>query len=98
MKNNNFEQLPYFDVLLSKIFAYYDTIWMDRRTEGIHKSWIENFSNTDDSQQLKERLNAIYLLTKFMYFGNIELRELLKCLYRDLFKYEIVKKIRQANG
>lgn len=98
MKNDNFEQLPYFDVLLSKVFAYYDTIWMDRRTEGIHKSWIENFVNADENEQFKERLNAIYLLTKFMYFGNIELRELLKCLYRDLFKYDIVKKIRLSNG
>ncbi|NOS94390.1 MAG: hypothetical protein HOP30_20950 [Cyclobacteriaceae bacterium] len=97
MMNDNFEQLPYYDVLLRKVFAYYDTIWMDRRIEGIHESWIENFTHADKEEQAKERLNAIYLLTKFMYFGNIELRELLKCLYRDLFKYEIVKKIRQSN-
>ena len=33
-----------------------------------------------------------------MYFGNLELRELLKCLYRDLFKYYIVRSIRKANS
>ena len=32
-----------------------------------------------------------------MYFGNIELRELLKSVYRDLFKYPIVESIRKKN-
>lgn len=98
MRRDNFEQLPYLDVLLNKVFAYYATIWMDRRIEGVHKNWLENFSHAEENEQSKERLNAIYLLTKFMYFGNIELRELLKCLYRDHFKYEIIKKIRRANS
>ena len=37
MKQDNFEQLPYFDVLLNKVFAYYATIWMDKRIEEFTK-------------------------------------------------------------
>ncbi|MCD4663994.1 MAG: hypothetical protein K8R68_01910, partial [Bacteroidales bacterium] len=44
-----------------------------------------------------QQINALYLLSKFMYFGNIELRELLKSVYRDLFKYPIVESIRKKN-
>lgn len=95
---SNFEALPYVDSLLRKVFAFYSTIWIDKRIDGVHKNWIENFVNADGPQQSKERVNAIYLLTKFMYFGNLELRELLKCVYRDLFRYEIIKRIRKENG
>src|SRR5262249_51227224 len=45
-----------------------------------------------------ERLHALYLLSQFMYFGSRQMRELMKVLFRDLFKYPLVSRIRKANG
>jgi hypothetical protein len=90
------DHLPIYDKLLKKIFAYYQTIWREKWREDIHNEWLNNFINVDDDDQYSERLNMLYLLTKFMYFGNDEMRELLNSLYRDLFKYPIVANIRKT--
>lgn len=89
------EILPVYDRLLNKVITYYATIWKDRRTDKIYDEWLNNFK--DASIDEKEKLHALFLLSKFMYFGNIELRELLKCVFRDLFKYPIVAEIRRNN-
>ena len=43
-------------------------------------------------------MHALYLLSNFMYFGNTLLREMLRVLYRDLFKYRIVETIRRRHA
>ncbi len=53
--------------------------------------WLENFKNQ------KEKVHALFLLSQFMYFGSDQIRYLLKCLYRDLYKYKIIEKIRKKN-
>jgi hypothetical protein len=98
MNKNNFEQLPRHDKLLSKIMAFYATIWKDRRQDGIHNIWLDNFKNDSSLIAPTEKLNALFLLSKFMYFGNLEMRELLKCIYRDLFKYPIISYLRKTNS
>lgn len=94
----NYDVLPLYDKLIKKIYAYYQTIWKEKWKEGIDQDWLSNFGNTDDDIKEKERLNMLYLLSKFMYFGNAELRQLLFSLYRDLFKYPIIEKIRKDNS
>ncbi len=96
MKNN--DTLPLYDKLMKKIYAYYQTIWRDKWKEGISEEWLMNFEHIDPDTLDKERINMLYLLSKFMYFGNNELRQLLIALYRDLFKYPIIEKIRRNNG
>ncbi|WP_321515411.1 hypothetical protein [Marinifilum fragile] len=86
------------DKLLNKIMTYYSSIWRDRREDKIHEKWLDNFPRPNDESEPDERLNALFLLSKFMYFGNLEMRELLKCVFRDLFKYNIISNIRKANG
>lgn len=98
MRNNVVSGLPIFDTLKNKIYAYGQTIWKDKWKDGITEQWLENFSNADEEIQYRERLNMLYLLTKFMYFGSEELRQILLSLYRDLFKYPIIKQIREANN
>ena len=46
----------------------------------------------------EERLQMLFLLSNFIYFGSRETRELLRCLYRDIFRYRIVEGIRRNNG
>lgn len=94
----NFENLPLYDKLMSKIYAYYQTIWKEKWREGIDLEWLSNFDDIDEEKLDKEKINMLYLLSKFMYFGNDELRQLLISLYRDLFKYPIIASIRKTNG
>lgn len=94
----DFETLSLNDKLLKKIYAYYQTIWRDKWKEGIENEWLSNFTDDDDDIDQKEKLNMLWLLSKFMYFGNHELRQLLFSLYRDLFKYPVIEAIRQKNS
>jgi hypothetical protein len=90
--------LPIKDKLLEKIYTYYQTIWQDKFKDNIHLEWLDNFDKGDEELIEKEKLNMLYLLSKFMYFGNVELREMLTSLYRDLFKYPIISEIRKTNA
>jgi len=49
-----------------KIIAFYTDIWSDIRNKK-YERWLENFDKSD------EKLNALYLLSKFTYFGNNEI-------------------------
>jgi hypothetical protein len=95
-----FEELPLYDKLMQKIYAYYQTIWREKWREGVNQAeeWLSNFSDVDSATAEKEKINMLYLLSKFMYFGNDEVRQLLLSLYRDLLKYPIIASIRKANG
>jgi hypothetical protein len=93
-----FEGLTLLDRLKGKVYAYYKTIWREKWQPDIEQKWLSNFVNGDEDEEQKERINMLYLLTKFMYFGNAELRELLLSLFRDLYKYPIVHAIRKENN
>lgn len=54
--------------------------------------WLDNFDNDTEKEY------AIYLLSRLMYFGSSSIRNLLKALYRDLYRYPIIDKIRHNNG
>ncbi len=84
------------DKLLKKIKILNETIWEDRAREGRIERWLENFEqNLVDG--LDEKLHALYLLSKFMYFGENQVKEMLKSLFRDLYKYPLISKIRRDN-
>lgn len=99
-KNKFYEELPFYDKLKTKIHAYYQTIWKEKWVDGIDQAeeWLDNFADAELEELEKERVNMLYLLSKFMYFGNVELRQLLISLYRDLFKYPIIFAIRSGQG
>lgn len=98
-KNKFYEELPFYDKLKTKIHAYYQTIWKEKWIDGIDQAeeWLDNFTQAEFEELEKERINMLYLLSKFMYFGNVELRQLLISLYRDLFKYPIISAIRSGH-
>ncbi len=88
--------MPDFDELLAKIKVLNDSCWDRRAKEPVIREWLENFRDYPLSDTAK--LNALYLLSQFMYFGNRQMRELMRVIYRDLFKYPIVSRIRKQNG
>lgn len=59
--------------------------------------WLENFKGEVVDKE-EEQLYALYVLSRFMYFGRRLVREMLRSLYRDHFESPIKQKIRRENG
>lgn len=78
--------------LKAKIKILNETLWDNRALNPSVEKWLDNFS-TD-----KEKFHALYLLSKFMYFGAVPMRNLLKSLYRDLYRYPLIELIRKSKG
>lgn len=68
-----------------------ETLWERKTNQNKVNLWLDNF------QDEKEKLHALYLLTQFIYFNQFLIKSLLKAVYRDLFKYRQVEKIRKAH-
>lgn len=83
------------DRLVGKLKSLTETLWSGAADWPSIVEWLDNFADSSDQN---ERLHALYLLSQFMYFGSRELRELLKALYRDLYRYPVVESIRRANN
>jgi hypothetical protein len=81
---------------MRKIKVLNETVWEGRASARAIEEWLNNFLRLDSSVDgYSEQLNALYLLSRFMYFGGREIRELLRSIYRDLYKYPIIEVIRQ---
>lgn len=83
--------------LLAKIKTLNETVWERRATEPAITEWLDNFAPSSTAIP-DERIHALFLLSNFMYFGDREIRGLLKSLYRDLYRYPIIESIRRGNG
>ena len=82
------------DKLERKIKILHYAAWRDkwRWESDQYNKWLSNFKEGE------ERINAMYLLSKFMYFDNEAIRELMVRIYEDLYKRPIVYEIRKRNG
>ncbi len=83
--------------LISKIKTLSERIWEGHADREQIELWLDNFRD-DAPGSPSERLHALHLLSQFMYFGSPQMRELLRAMYRDIFKYPIVKALRKANN
>jgi hypothetical protein len=95
MNRENFIELPLKDQLYKKVQSYIKTIWATKVDHNKLNNWLDNFQGIDDDPDEKEKLNMLFLLSKFSFLGDTEIRALLKALYRDLFKRPIIQKIRR---
>ncbi|TRZ50402.1 hypothetical protein D4S03_06820 [bacterium] len=86
------------DQLFRKIKALNETIWEHRALLPMVEGWLDNFQPDDPGSPRSERLHALHLLAQFMYFGSREIREMLRAVFRDLYKYPIVDTIRRKNN
>lgn len=86
------------DELLAKIKVLNDTIWDRRVLEPQINDWLSNFAAPANGTEDERTLHALYLLSQFMFFGTRHMRELMRVLFRDLYRYPIVEEIRKANG
>ena len=83
-----------YDVLDRKIKVLHNTAWRDKWQweSDQYSKWLANFEKGE------EQLNAMYMLSKFMYFDNETIRELMVRIYEDLYKRPIVYEIRKNHG
>lgn len=80
------------EYLHEKIKDLNGVLWEGRLSHVKLEEWIGNFETEEEKDA------ALYLLSKFVFFNEKSIRMLLIALYRDLYKYPIIEKIRKDNG
>lgn len=55
--------------------------------------WLSRFSGGPN-----EHLHALFMLSQMVYFGDAEIREALRAIFRDLVRYPLIADLRRANG
>ena len=83
--------------MLEKVKVLNEQLWGGRANRPAIDAWLDNFDMPGNETQ-RERLHALFLLSNFMYFGSKEMRELMKALYRDLYRYPVIAGIRKSNS
>lgn len=83
--------------LLKKIETLNRRVWENRLNRHTIDAWLANFTGKAVDKDT-EQIHALFLLSHFMYFGHQQIRQLIKAMFRDLFKYPIVEQIRKANA
>lgn len=84
---------PITDELQSKIKTLHSSIWERRADWPEVLDWLKQFEEHDDPDA-DEQLQALRLLSSFMYFGVNEMRALLRSLFRDTFRPQVAKEVR----
>ena len=72
--------------------------WDGKCDDRLVTDWLRQFNGESGVTKDGERLQMLYLLSNFLYFGSREIQELLRSIYRDLFKYRIVESIRLSHS
>ncbi len=86
----------YATTLLGKIKTLNERLWEGRADLPAIKAWLENFKAEEQPYE-GAQIQALYLLSQFIFFGTREVRELLRALYRDQFRYPVIEALREAN-
>ncbi len=84
--------------LEGRILTLSETIWEGRCRAPDIQEWLGNFDGRHQHDRSVERLHALYLLSRVSFFGEVELRVLLRSLFRDHFQYRLVQQIRKEFG
>jgi hypothetical protein len=84
---------PIADELQSKIKTLHSSIWERRADWPEVLAWLHQFEE-HDAPDADEQLQALRLLSSFMYFGVNEIRALLRSLFRDTFRPQVAKEVR----
>ncbi|WP_425327315.1 phosphoribosyltransferase-like protein [Rhodopseudomonas palustris] len=72
--------------------------WENRAQWEVVSAWLDNFDGRSGLSVEEERLCALYILSQFLYFGSLEIRVLLRALFRDLVLLPTIQSSRAALG
>lgn len=92
------DQGKFRDELFQVLKELSDTAWAGRVTKPDIDRWLGNFTGQTAFDAETEQLHALHLLSVFIYFGDVEVRQMLRSVFRDLYKYPIVERIRRDNA
>lgn len=88
-------KVEYIDSFQEQIKFLNEIAWEGRLSLIEVKAWLEQFSEAAVAED-DEQLHAMFLLSHFIYFGQPEIRELLRSIYRDLFRAPILHEDRKS--
>jgi hypothetical protein len=91
------EKAELIDELFEKIKLLSAAALEHRIDLGQVKPWLAQFAEATVLED-DEQLHALFMLTHFIFFGQAEIRELLRSLFRDLFKAPVVYALRRSNS
>lgn len=92
MESTDVEQLH------QKVKRLNELIWEHRANLPVIEQWLDNFVGAFCTAEL-ERDHALYLLSKFLYFGRKEIRSLLGAMFSDLIRQPLMMLARdRLNG
>ena len=85
------------EALLAQLEALDATVWLGRGIDQhAIEEWLKGFDE-DGAPGNPGRLQALYLLSRFTYFGPDQVRALAGALHRDCFRYPAIAQIRRDN-
>ncbi len=85
------------EILRTRITVLSERAWERRVSWDLVDRWLNNFTGASGFSVDQEQIHALYLLSQFLYFGDREIRVLLKALYRDLFLIPLIQEVRTKN-
>ena len=88
---------PIREKLEEKIKILNRFVWEDRLRGNVVSDWLSQFLDHGDIRE-SEQMQVLFLLSHFLYFGQDEIRFLLKSLFRDFIRAPILQEIRMANA
>jgi len=91
-----FQNTEFYQKTKKKLLALSIYAWNRKIDWPSVEKWLNNFNSSDNLDKC-EKLQMLHILSQFMFFGEKEIKELLRCVYRDKYKYNIVKNIRKSN-
>ena len=94
---NSIENIDDINSSLTKLQLLSQNVWDYACKEPEIKKWLNQF-NGQVYDQAEEQKYMIYALTKFMYFSQRMVREMLISLYRDSVRASIIQQIRRNNS
>ena len=77
-----------------KIKNLNELLWEGRVTRPELDQWLDNFSGNCMPEEIEQR-HALFLLSKFLYFGQKEVYELLRAMFQDLYRHRLSVEARQ---
>ena len=76
------------DELYANIKVFNEHVWEDRASRSAIDQWLNNFTGEYTNEEV-EKAHALYLLSKFLYFGKTEIHELLRSMFQDLIRHPL---------
>ena len=81
------------DELYQKVKSLNELLWEQRVNRPVVDQWLDNFKGEFECEGT-ERAHALYLLSKFLFLGRNEVRQLLRAMFVELVRHPLTSEVR----